>query len=302
MLAGVQLEKAGLLTLLCLVGAAFAALFFRALRRRAATASLRPGATHLAVGFVTDFFDTLGIGSFATTTTLFRLGRMVDDRVVPGTLNVGHALPTVVQALIYITIVRVDMTTLVVMIGAAVAGSVLGSSVVSLWPRRVVRLCVGGALVVASAVMLENALGKLPTGGEALALPGGLLVAGAGANFVLGALMTAGVGLYGPCMILVSLLGMSPAAAFPIMMGSCAFLMPTASVQFVRRDAFDQRAALGLALGGIPGVLVAAFIVKSLPLAALRWLVLAAATYAASTLLVAGIRNAPATAPSRRRS
>jgi uncharacterized membrane protein YfcA len=103
-------------------------------------------------------------------------------------------------------------------------------------------------------------------------------------------------------MILVSLLGMSPAAAFPIMMGSCAFLMPTASVQFVRRDAFDQRAALGLALGGIPGVLVAAFIVKSLPLAALRWLVLAAATYAASTLLVAGIRNAPATAPSRRRS
>jgi uncharacterized membrane protein YfcA len=290
MLVRVKLEKAAtlaLLGLLCLVGAIFAVLWGRALRERARRAGppLAPRPVHLLVGLATDFFDTLGIGSFATTTTAFRLGRLVDDRVVPGTLNVGHALPTVVQALIYITIVRVDMTTLVVMIAAAVAGSVLGSSVVSLWPRRVVRLAVGAALVVASAVMLESALGALPSGGSALRLSGTALMAGAGTNFVLGALMTAGIGLYGPCMILVSLLGMSPTAAFPIMMGSCAFLMPAASVQFVRRDAFDARAALGLSIGGIPGVLVAAFIVKSLSLIALRWLVVIAASYAAVTLL-----------------
>jgi uncharacterized membrane protein YfcA len=286
----VQLAKAGLLTLLGLVGGAFAVFWARSLRSRTA---LRPGALHVAVGVLTDFFDTLGIGSFATTTTAMRLGRLVDDRVLPGTMNAGHALPTVVQALIYITIVRVDMTTLVVMISAAVLGSVLGSSIVSRWPRRYVRLGVGAALLVASAIMLENALGALPTGGTALALPGALLLVGAACNFVLGALMTAGVGLYGPCMIVVSLLGMSPSAAFPIMMGSCAFLMPTASVQFIRRDAYDARAALGLTLGGIPGVLVAAFVVKSLPLAALRWLVVIVASYAAVTLLVAAKRDAP---------
>jgi uncharacterized membrane protein YfcA len=290
----VQLEKAGLLSLLCVVGAGFAVLWGRALRRAARGGRVEwPGPLHLVVGLATDFFDTLGIGSFATTTTALRLGRLVDDRVVPGTLNAGHALPTVVQALVYITIVRVDMTTLVVMIGAAVAGSVLGSNVVSLWPRRVVRLAVGSALVVASFVMLASALGRLPSGGDALALDGKRLAVGALANFALGALMTAGVGLYGPCMILVSLLGMSPSAAFPIMMGSCAFLMPVASVQFVRRGAYDARAALGLAIGGIPGVLVAAFIVKALPIAALRWLVLVVAAYAAVTLLVAAAKPDP---------
>jgi uncharacterized membrane protein YfcA len=290
----VQLAKAGLIASLCLVGASFAVLWGRALRLRARAAGssqLRPGPLHLAVGLATDFFDTLGIGSFATTTTALRLGRLVDDRVLPGTLNAGHALPTVVQALIYITIVRVDMTTLVVMIGAAVAGSVLGSSVVSLWPRRAVRFGVGIALLVASFVMLGNALGALPAGGAALSLSAPLLAAGAVANFMLGALMTAGVGLYGPCMILVSLLGMSPTAAFPIMMGSCAFLMPAASIQFVRRDSYDARAALGLTIGGIPGVLIAAFIVRSLPLEALRWLVVAAASYAAITLLIAAARD-----------
>lgn len=286
--------RAVLLWLLCVLGGSFALLWGRALvrdHRMAGRAALRPGPLHLLVGLATDFFDTLGIGSFATTTTALRLGRLVDDRVVPGTLNVGHALPTVVQALIYITIVRVDTTTLVVMIGAAVAGSVLGSSVVSLWPRRVVRLAVGGALVVASVVMLQNARGALPSGGESLALSGKLLAVGAVANFVLGALMTAGVGLYGPCMILVSLLGMSPTAAFPIMMGSCAFLMPAASVQFVRRGAYDPRAALGLTIGGIPGVLLAAFVVKSLPLSSLRWLVLSAASYAAVSLVIAGAKR-----------
>ena len=93
-----------------------------------------------------------------------------------------------------------------------------------------------------------------------------LLVIAVGCNFVLGALMTLGVGLYAPCLILVSLLGMNPIAAFPIMMGSCAFLMPVAGLRFIAAQSYDARASLGLAIGGIPGVLIAAFIVKQLPL------------------------------------
>ncbi len=62
------------------------------------------------------------------------------------------------------------------------------------------------------------------------------LVLGLAGNFMLGALMTLGIGLYAPCMILVGLLGMNATAAFPIMMGSCAFLMPIASAKFVQKQ------------------------------------------------------------------
>ena len=102
---------------------------------------------------------------------------------------------------------------------------------------------------------------------------------------MLGALMTLGVGLYAPCMVLVSVLGMDPIAAFPIMMGSCAFLMPVASIQFVRRDAYNLRAALGLAIGGPLAVLLAIWLVTSLPTVMVRVLVLLVITYTSITML-----------------
>lgn len=294
---GVPSAKTLISALLVLVAVAFSALWARSARGAPDPAVLRPTVLDLSLGFVTDFLDTLGIGSFATTTTAFRLARRVDDRLVPGTLNVGHALPTVAQALIYIAVVRIETTTLVVMITMAVLGAVLGSSVVARWPRRRVRLVMGAALSVAAALMLGSIAGALPRGGAATALHGLPLLVGALVNFLLGALMCAGVGLYAPCLILVSVLGMNPAAAFPIMMGSCAFLMPAGSIQFVRTGSYDRAAALGLALGGIPAVLVAALVVRSLPLGAVRWLVIVAAAYTGATLVLAGLRE-PSGAPS----
>src|SRR5712692_6693198 len=95
-----------------------------------------PTALQTAIGFVTAFFDTLGIGSFATTTTIYKLRRLVPVKLIPGTLNVGHTLPTIAQAFIYTQIVPVDSTTLALMIVAAMAGSWLGAGVVVHWPRR----------------------------------------------------------------------------------------------------------------------------------------------------------------------
>ncbi len=97
--------------------------------------------------------------------------------------------------------------------------------------------------------------------------------------------MTLGIGLYAPCMILVALLGMNPRAAFPIMMGSCAFLMPIGGLRFIAKASYSLRAAVGLTIGGIPAVLLAAFVVKSLPLTALRWLVFAVVLYTAVAML-----------------
>ena len=258
-----------------------------------------PTLIEIGIGAVTNFFDALGIGSFATTTALFRVLRLVPDRIIPGTLNAGHTLPTVVQAFIYTTMVRVDVVTLVSLIAAAVLGAWLGAGVVASWPKRRVQIGMGTALLVAAALMFMTQLNLFPGGGDALGVRGIKLLIGVGVNFMLGALMSLGIGLYAPCMILISLLGMNPTAAFPIMMGSCAFLMPVGSLRFIRERCYSLRAALGLAIGGIPGVLLAAFIVTSLPIHAVRWLVIVVVVYTAVTMLMSGLTDGKEDAPAR---
>lgn len=244
-----------------------------------------PGALQVGIGAVTNFFDSLGIGSFATTTALWRATRSVPDRVIPGTLNAGHTIPVIVQAFIFTSIIPVDIVTLFSMIGAAVAGAWFGAGIVARLPRRKVQIGMGAALLVAATLMLMTQLQLFPGGGEALGVRGMPLAVAITGSLVLGALMTLGIGLYAPCMILVSLLGMSPRAAFPIMMGSCAFLMPVGSMRFIRERSYSLRPALGLTLGGLPAVLLAAYVVRELPLYAVRWLVIAVVVYTAGGLL-----------------
>lgn len=267
-------------------------------------------------GAVTNFFDTLGVGSFATTTALFRKFRLIPDERIPGTLNIGHVLPTIAQAFIFTKLVPVEPMTLVLMIIAAVLGSYIGSGIVVGWPRQRVQFGMGVALTVLAILMFLGVVpevrtyldtrfagsatlasmqgfldaifpkaGWLPAGGEALELKGSSLAIGLIGNFVLGSLMTIGIGLYGPCMVLIYLLGMQPTAAFPIMMGSCAFLMPVASYRFVKKDFFDLRAAVGLGIGGLPLVFVAAFLVTGFPVMAVKLLVVVVVLYTAYGLL-----------------
>jgi uncharacterized membrane protein YfcA len=248
--------------------------------------------TDLAVGFGTNFFDTLGIGCFAPTTAIFKMQQRMPDDELPGTLNAGHALPGLAKALIFIAIVTLDLTTLVLMIAAAVLGAWLGAGLVTRAPRRVIQLAMGVALLISAALLLGKNLGWMPSGsGDALALHGSILWFAVAVNVLLGALMMVGLGLYAPCLILVTLLGMNPLAAFPIMMGSCALLMPVGGARFVRARRYSPGAALGLAFGGIPGVLCAAFIVRSLPISWLRWLVAVVVVYAAVLMLLSARRE-----------
>jgi uncharacterized membrane protein YfcA len=238
-----------------------------------------------AIGLVTNFFDTLGIGSFATTTSFFRLWGLVRDEQIPGTLNVGHTLPSILQAFIYIAVVQVDVITLISMIAASIVGAWLGAGVVAKWPRRNIQIGMGLALLGTAVLMLLSLLHMMPGGGEMLGLTGTRLAIAVAANAVLGALMTLGIGLYAPCMVVIFLMGMNPRAAFPIMMGSCAFLMPVGSIRFIREGSYNLKAALGLAIGGLPGVLLAAFIVKELPNDAVKWLVVVVVIYTAVMML-----------------
>ncbi|MDZ4813274.1 MAG: TSUP family transporter [Pseudomonadota bacterium] len=277
-----------LLSLLGVLGVAFLILLLRAARRRQ---ELRPNVEAIALGAVTDFFDTLGIGSFAPTTAWLKLRKLVPDSFIPATLNVGHALPTVVQALIFITLVQVDIWLLVACIVAAVAGATVGAPLVVRLPVRTVQAVVGIAMLIAAALYALSNMGMLPAGGSALALPSNLFVIAVIAHFLLGALMSFGIGLYAPSLIMLSLMGLNPTAAFPVMMGACAFLMPISGVRFLRADRIDLRVVLGLAIGGVPAVLLAAYVVKSLPLETLRWGVVVVVLYAAALLLRTALKS-----------
>ncbi len=286
---------------LVLSGVAFSAFAIGRERRRIAEDRARPPGRptgkELGVGFITDFFDTLGIGSFAPTTALYRALKIIPDELIPGTLMVGHMIPTIAQAVIYITVIEVDPLTLALLLAAAAAGAWLGGGVVAKLDRRRVQLGMGCALMLAATIMLAGLLGLLPPGRDLIALHGGKLVAGIVGNFVLGALMNIGIGAYAPSLIMFGLLGMNVKSIFPIMMGSCAVIMPAGGVQFVRAGSYSPRAALGLTLGGFVGVLIAAFVVRELPLAVVKWMVVAVVLITASSLLRAGLR-APASTPS----
>ena len=281
--------RTALFTALAAVSLAFLAIWAVAIAGR--SWKHKPGWPQTGVGFITNVFDTLGIGSFATTSAFFKIWGMVPDEQIPGTLMVGHTPPSLLQAFIFIAVVQVDFATLVLMIASSATGAWLGAGIVSRLPRRKIRLGMGTALAAAAAVMAMVQLHWIPGGGESLGLSGPALVLASAGNLVFGALMTLGIGLYAPCMILVSLLGMNPRAAFPIMTGSCAVLMSVGSIPFIRSERYSLKAALGLTAGGIPGVLLAAFVIKSLPLSAIRWLVVAVVIYTATMMLRSAIEE-----------
>jgi uncharacterized membrane protein YfcA len=296
-----ETAKLVLLVALGLVGFGFVAFWARAIGRSkddhgasGSAQGVAPTWFQALIGAVTNFFDTFGIGSFATTTSIYKLRGIVADERIPGTMNVGHTLPTITQAFIFITVVQVGMSTLIAMIVAAVAGAWLGAPIVARWPRRRIQIGMGIALIVAAALFVYKNVEGDPTGGAATSLEGWRFAAGVIGNFVLGVLMTLGIGLYGPCMILIALLGMSPITAFPIMMGSCAFLMPVGSTRFIEKRSYALRPALGLALGGVPAVLVAVYIVKKLDPFWVRWGVVFVVVYTALAMLYSATKESRA--------
>jgi uncharacterized membrane protein YfcA len=281
--AGVSFPLLLLLAIVAAANVAFCIAWWRA--RRHYPGRKRTSPQEVLIGFGVSFLDALGIGSFAPTTAILKLRGDPPDELIPGTLNVGLNAPAAAEVLIFVTTVAVSPVLLTTMVLSSALGAWLGAGIVSRMPRRAIQLFMGAALLIASGVFAAANLKLLPTGGTALFLTGwkfGLAIA---VNFVLGALMSAGIGLYAPCMIMLALMGLNPLSAFPIMMGSCSLVQPIASLKFFRTHRFAFGTALGLAIGGIGGVLVAVYLVRQLPLEALRWLVFGVVLYAATSML-----------------
>ncbi|WP_408639903.1 MULTISPECIES: TSUP family transporter [Enterococcus] len=230
------------------------------------------------IGFIADFADTIGIGSFALTTMMLNITKQNnDDRKLPGILNVGHAIPVLTEAVIFVTVIKVDALTLVALILAAIVGSWFGSKFVTKLSETAVQKWIGWALLITAILMLlrqTEVIALLGKGNTAMGLTGAKLIIGIVGNFLFGALMTVGVGLYAPCMAMVYMLGMTPLAAFPIMMCSCAGLQPVASINFIREKAYSRKIALAITIGGIPGVIIASQFLMNLDISMVTYLVI----------------------------
>lgn len=279
-----------LFAILGLASAVFVAAFAVAFRRRPA----KPSLESIALGAVTNFFDALGIGCFAPSTAYLKFRQLVPDELIPATMLCGYALGAVTESFAFIGAIKVDPVLLGAAIAASATGALVGVSVASRLAVRPIRLALGLGLLIAAAIYALSNLGLMPPGGTATSLPPLPFALVVVASFGLGVLMNLGIGNYAPTLILVSLLGMDPKAAFPIMMGSAALLMIASGIRILGKRPLDLGMVLGMTLGSIPAVLLAAFIVKSLPLEALRWGVVAVVTYAGALMLRAGLARTPA--------
>ena len=247
----------------------------------------------LGTGFITNFFDTLGIGSFAQQTAIFKFFKLVDDRLIPGTMNVGNTIPTVIQAFIFMTAVKVDPVTLVSMSTAAPLGAVLGAGIVARMSRRRIQIGLGVGLMAVGLTMIAGFLNWMPAGGEAIGLTGWKLALIVVMSFIFGALQTIGVGFYAPCMAMVYALGMHPLTAFPIMMTATAMLMAAGGARFVKQQAYDRKASFSLTIAGMVGVFLAAYVVKSLPLLILKGVVCCVVLYTSVWMFISAFRKEP---------
>lgn len=239
------------------------------------------------IGLFADFGDTLGIGSFATTTTMFKATKWLDDdRKLPGTMTVAHAIPVFMEALLFLTAVKVEALTLVSMTLAAVVGAFVGTRLTANWDVRKVQRFLAIAMAVAALAMLIKLVlaPGVNASTEVHGLHGWLLLLGISVNFGLGIFMTMGLGNYTPELIFFSLVGMNPLVAFPIMMMDAAMIFMTSAVAFIRSGRVEWRGILGIILGGIIGVLLAVQVVNYIDITILSYFIVALSVYTATTL------------------
>jgi uncharacterized membrane protein YfcA len=255
----------------------------------------RPTWADGVIGYVTNFLDTLGIGSYAQITAVFKLRGRPEDELIPGTLNVGSAVPSFLGSMLFFGAVAVEPVLLASMVISSGIGAWVGAGLVSRMPRRGIQLFMGVALLIAAGFFAMTALGVLPPSGTAMELSGWRFAVAVLANFVFGALMCIGIGNYAPSMVLLGLLGMHPIAAYPIMIGSDGVLIPVAALGFLRSRRFSHGCALGLTLGGLLGTLCAFPLVNRIAehLTLMRWLVIVVIVYAAVSMLRSAQSSVP---------
>lgn len=247
----------------------------------------------IGLGAVVNFFDTFGIGSFAQTTAWLKFRKLVPDRLIPPTMIAGLTPPAMVESIIFLVLlgVKVDPALL---FGGAIAtgvGGIVGAPLVVRAKAWIVQMTVAIGLVLAGIAFVLAIAGAMPVGGTASSLPLGLTIIAIGLSFVLGLLANFGVGNYAPTLAILSLMGMDPHYCFPIMASGASLMGAASSMKFVKVPDMDLGIVVGLTLGGIPAVLVAALIVKQMDVDVLRYVITLVVFYTAIVMGRAAIKG-----------
>lgn len=237
------------------------------------------------VSFFMFFLSTFGISDFAIGSSLYPKAKWVSDKKLPGTLNTECVIPVAVMALAYISNIEVGLLTLVTAIVCQVVGAYVSPRYVTKLPANQIKRFVAAGLFIAAGLILAGKFGIYPSGGELSSLEGGSLILFAVLCMLFGALNNIGIGSYALTMATVYAMGLNPSIAFPIMMGACTFSVPIGSMQFIKLDSYSRKITLFTSTFGVLGVLVAAFVVKSLDVSALLWVVVVVVLYSAITML-----------------
>lgn len=252
------------------------------------------------LGVVSQFLGTFGVSDFAFNTVAFRLTKTVEDKKIPGTLNAACVIPVAFMALAYITVIKVEVLTLAVLIIAQTTGSYLTPRIVVKLPVSRIRIGISIGLLCAAAFILAGKLQLIPSGGNLAGLPGIKLAIAAAAVFVYGALNNIGIGSYAPTMATVFALGIDPRVAFPIMMGGCTFSCAVGAAEFVRLGGYSRKPTLWISTAGLAGVAAAVYLVKSMDVEVIKWVVFVVVLYAALDLIYKEFRlRKPAVQPGR---
>jgi len=249
------------------------------------------------LGIVSQFLGTFGISDFAFNAVAFRLTKTVEDKKIPGTLNAACVVPVAFMALAYITVIKVDVFTLVVLIIAQTTGSYLTPRIVVKLPVRRIRIGIAVGLLCAAAFILAGKLQLIPSGGDLTGLPGIKLAVAAAAVFIYGALNNIGIGSYAPTMATVYALGIDPRVAFPIMMGGCTFSCAVGAMEFIRLGGYSRKPTLWISIAGLVGVAAAVYLVKRMDVDVIKWVVFVVVLYAALDLLFKEFRLKKAARP-----
>lgn len=239
------------------------------------------------IGGISYFFNTLGIGSFATSTAMLRFFKQIKDKNLPGTLNVTCVLPETLAAFIFISIIKVDPMTIVCMVAATCLGAWLGASIVHKMNERMICFVMSIALFLAACLLLLKQFDLIPTNyAGSISLTGVKLIIAAIGSVFIGILSAMGIGTYAPFLALSLTLGLGARAVFPIMMSATALGGGFAGIKFIKNGNYDRKATLAMVIVSLFGVVIAAYVVKSLPLHILTWVVIGVIYYTSLSLFL----------------
>jgi uncharacterized membrane protein YfcA len=282
-----------ILILVALVNGAFAFVFIRDLiSHKGETMKENGNPIVMAISeFIIFLLSTFGVSDFAIGASLYPRMKWVDEKKLPGTLNTACVIPVAVMALAYISSIQVGIATLIIAVVAQVIGAYVSPRYVVKLPVTIIKRFISVGLLVAAAMILAGKFNLMPSGGDAVSLTGFKLVLLGVLSLVYGALNNIGIGSYALTMATVYALGLNPGVAFPIMMGACTFSVPVGSMQFIKFDSYSRKITLFASTAGVIGVLVAAFVVKSMDVSALQWLVAAVILYSAVTMIMSTFKE-----------